>query len=160
MAIDADAGTFFLYAGTNMNIRTPPARAGACASPPARHEIRSTPSEADRMSIFRSRDRRAVPAALAATLAVVALFLADPTALHAAPAAPLEFRQGDHICIIGNTLADRMQHDGWLETLPPEPLPQARAGHPQPRLLRRRSRLRQPIQRAPLGRLRQRPTSG
>jgi putative heme-binding domain-containing protein len=24
--------------------------------------------------------------------------------------------KGDHICIIGNTLADRMQHDGWLET--------------------------------------------
>jgi putative heme-binding domain-containing protein len=28
----------------------------------------------------------------------------------------LELRPGDHICIIGNTLADRMQHDGWLET--------------------------------------------
>ncbi len=27
-----------------------------------------------------------------------------------------ELRKGDHICIIGNTLADRMQHDGWLET--------------------------------------------
>ncbi|MBI3408497.1 MAG: HEAT repeat domain-containing protein [Planctomycetes bacterium] len=25
-------------------------------------------------------------------------------------------RKGDHISIIGNTLADRMQHDGWLET--------------------------------------------
>src|SRR5437016_3912618 len=24
---------------------------------------------------------------------------------------------GDHICIIGNTLADRMQHFGWMETL-------------------------------------------
>jgi putative heme-binding domain-containing protein len=32
-------------------------------------------------------------------------------------AARLELRHGDHICIIGNTLADRMQHDGWLETL-------------------------------------------
>jgi glucose/arabinose dehydrogenase len=32
-------------------------------------------------------------------------------------AAPLELNPGDHICIIGNTLADRMQHDGWLETL-------------------------------------------
>ncbi len=29
----------------------------------------------------------------------------------------LELHRGDHICIIGNTLADRMQHDGWLETL-------------------------------------------
>ncbi len=31
--------------------------------------------------------------------------------------ARLELRKGDHIAIIGNTLADRMQHDGWLETL-------------------------------------------
>ncbi|MSQ94193.1 MAG: c-type cytochrome [Gemmataceae bacterium] len=29
----------------------------------------------------------------------------------------LELKRGDHICLIGNTLADRMQHDGWLETL-------------------------------------------
>src|SRR5262245_21756662 len=28
----------------------------------------------------------------------------------------LQLKPGDHICIIGNTLADRMQHDGWLET--------------------------------------------
>jgi putative heme-binding domain-containing protein len=33
------------------------------------------------------------------------------------PRAKLEIRPGDHICIIGNTLADRMQHDGWLETM-------------------------------------------
>ncbi len=32
------------------------------------------------------------------------------------PAAKFELRPGDHIAIIGNTLADRMQHDGWLET--------------------------------------------
>jgi putative heme-binding domain-containing protein len=32
-------------------------------------------------------------------------------------AAGLEFQKGDHVCIVGNTLADRMQHDGWLETL-------------------------------------------
>src|SRR5208282_3476462 len=31
-------------------------------------------------------------------------------------AAKLVIQPGDHICIIGNTLADRMQHDGWLET--------------------------------------------
>ncbi|MFN0180218.1 MAG: PVC-type heme-binding CxxCH protein [Gemmatimonadales bacterium] len=29
---------------------------------------------------------------------------------------PLELEEGDHIVIIGNTLAERMQHDGWLET--------------------------------------------
>ena len=35
-----------------------------------------------------------------------------------ANAAPLlELKKGDHICIIGNSLAERMQHDGWLETL-------------------------------------------
>ena len=28
----------------------------------------------------------------------------------------LEFKQGDHIAIIGNTLADRFQHSGWFET--------------------------------------------
>ncbi len=27
----------------------------------------------------------------------------------------VELKKGDHICLIGNTLADRMQHDGWLE---------------------------------------------
>jgi putative heme-binding domain-containing protein len=31
--------------------------------------------------------------------------------------ATLELHEGDHICIIGNTLAERMQHHGWLETL-------------------------------------------
>ncbi len=36
------------------------------------------------------------------------------SALHAGP---LELNKGDHICIIGNTLAERMQHEGWLETL-------------------------------------------
>ena len=34
----------------------------------------------------------------------------------ALPAAKFDLRPGDHVCIIGNTLADRMQHDGWLET--------------------------------------------
>ena len=32
------------------------------------------------------------------------------------PDVRLELHQGDHICLVGNTLADRMQHDGWLET--------------------------------------------
>jgi putative heme-binding domain-containing protein len=40
------------------------------------------------------------------------VFLAVASQSHAAP---LELRKGDHICIIGNTLADRMQHYGWLE---------------------------------------------
>jgi putative membrane-bound dehydrogenase-like protein len=48
---------------------------------------------------------------LAAILSGLGLF---PAAARAA--ATLELRPGDHISIIGNTLADRMQHDGWLET--------------------------------------------
>ncbi|HVR35770.1 MAG TPA: PVC-type heme-binding CxxCH protein, partial [Methylomirabilota bacterium] len=32
-------------------------------------------------------------------------------------AGKIELRPRDHIAIIGNTLADRMQHSGWLETL-------------------------------------------
>lgn len=35
----------------------------------------------------------------------------------ASAADPLELKKGDHICIVGNTLAERMQHSGWLETL-------------------------------------------
>ena len=31
--------------------------------------------------------------------------------------AQLTLNQGDHICYLGNALADRMQHDAWLETL-------------------------------------------
>lgn len=39
-----------------------------------------------------------------------------PTRLVCAEAPRLELRPGDSIAIIGNTLADRLQHDGWLET--------------------------------------------
>lgn len=39
-------------------------------------------------------------------------------------AAALELKPGDHVAILGNALADRMQFDGWLETL-------IYAGHPQ-----------------------------
>ena len=38
-------------------------------------------------------------------------------ALHAAPPDKLELKKSDHISIVGNELADRMQHTGWLETL-------------------------------------------
>jgi putative heme-binding domain-containing protein len=48
------------------------------------------------------------------------LLLTNQTVLQSADPATapgrLEIQPGDHICIIGNTLADRMQHDGWLET--------------------------------------------
>ncbi|MFT7514179.1 MAG: glucose/arabinose dehydrogenase, partial [Candidatus Omnitrophota bacterium] len=36
--------------------------------------------------------------------------------LFTVPAAELELNKGDHITYVGNGLADRMQHDGWLET--------------------------------------------
>src|SRR5438045_4114046 len=29
----------------------------------------------------------------------------------------ITLNKSDHICLIGNALADRMQHHGWLETL-------------------------------------------
>ena len=48
------------------------------------------------------------------TLGVPGTIAAQPPA--SAPAWPFKLEKGDHICIIGNTLADRMQHDGWLET--------------------------------------------
>jgi putative heme-binding domain-containing protein len=43
------------------------------------------------------------------------LSVAQPDGANAEPPM-LEFSKGDHVAIIGNTLADRMQHDGWLET--------------------------------------------
>jgi glucose/arabinose dehydrogenase/lysophospholipase L1-like esterase len=50
---------------------------------------------------------------LLACLFVVQQFAAQPV-----PAAePFKLEKGDHICIVGNTLAERMQHFGWLETL-------------------------------------------
>ncbi|TXT35393.1 MAG: membrane-bound dehydrogenase domain-containing protein, partial [Planctomycetota bacterium] len=30
---------------------------------------------------------------------------------------PFAFQQGDTVAILGNGLPDRMQHDGWMETL-------------------------------------------
>jgi azurin len=39
-------------------------------------------------------------------------------------AEPLELRSGDHIAVIGNTLADRMQHAGYLEALTHQHFPQ------------------------------------
>jgi len=47
-------------------------------------------------------------------LALLALTpLLSPQATHA----QLTFEEGDRIAYLGNSLADRMQHDGWLETL-------------------------------------------
>lgn len=46
-------------------------------------------------------------ACAAACLVGASVFAADPLFVP---------EKGDHICIIGSGLADRMQHDGWLET--------------------------------------------
>src|SRR4051812_20470813 len=59
---------------------------------------------------------RPAAVALAALLPALALLLVIQTPLRSAEKpATLEVRPGDHVCFIGNTLADRMQHDGWLE---------------------------------------------
>ncbi len=64
---------------------------------------------------------RIVLVALAAALSCLAVSFSGSTPLQADDKAkttePFSLLPGDHICIIGNTLADRMQHDGWLETL-------------------------------------------
>lgn len=44
-------------------------------------------------------------------------FLAALLAATPLRAQQLELRPGDHVSLIGNVLAERMQHDGWLETL-------------------------------------------
>ncbi len=48
-------------------------------------------------------------------LLVAALLCIAAFALPAAPT--LELKPSDHVAVIGNALADRMQHHGWLETL-------------------------------------------
>ena len=58
---------------------------------------------------------------IATAVAGFALFTADGQAFRAAEpersADKVKLHRGDHIAFIGNTLADRMQHDGWVETL-------------------------------------------
>jgi putative heme-binding domain-containing protein len=64
--------------------------------------------------------RRLLPVLLFAFLPAGALLWAARGSVPAdqdRSAAKLELHKGEHVCIIGNTLADRMQHDGWLETM-------------------------------------------
>src|SRR6476646_7862560 len=44
-------------------------------------------------------------------VAVILLAVAGP----AAAAEPFDLKPGEHVAVIGNTLADRMQHDAWLD---------------------------------------------
>lgn len=70
------------------------------------------------MSTFRRGP--AITLALVSILTAFLLLLVNCGPFRAAeestPTAKPEVHPRDHICIIGNTLADRMQHDGWLET--------------------------------------------
>ncbi|HEY6167622.1 MAG TPA: SGNH/GDSL hydrolase family protein, partial [Verrucomicrobiae bacterium] len=52
-----------------------------------------------------------LPRILVATLTSLLLAASAPAADR------LELKPGDHVALIGNALADRMQHHGWLETL-------------------------------------------
>jgi glucose/arabinose dehydrogenase/azurin len=56
--------------------------------------------------------RRGVVMVFAAALGVAGLALAETK-----PVAPLTLAKGEHVAILGNALPDRMQHDGYLETL-------------------------------------------
>src|SRR5271154_424013 len=49
--------------------------------------------------------------------AAIALAAATSGVVAAAEATALKLEKGDHIAIVGNTLADRMQHDGYFESL-------------------------------------------
>jgi putative heme-binding domain-containing protein len=55
-----------------------------------------------------------LPRPLRGTAALVLLVALVPALAAQTPA--IELKPGDRISLIGNTLADRMQHDGWLET--------------------------------------------
>ena len=52
---------------------------------------------------------------LAAILGLLAAAIFSGSTASAAPLVKVE--KGDRVAVIGNTLADRMQHDGWLETM-------------------------------------------
>ena len=54
---------------------------------------------------------------LAPDIPFAAISAFSPIARAADAASLLKLEKGDHICYIGNTLPDRMQHFGWLETL-------------------------------------------
>src|SRR5205823_2440739 len=62
---------------------------------------------------------RLVRHAVIGALGLFAIAFALPAAASEPSKGPshLALKPGAHICLIGNTLADRMQHDGWLETL-------------------------------------------
>ncbi|MDR3635276.1 MAG: GDSL-type esterase/lipase family protein [Isosphaeraceae bacterium] len=70
------------------------------------------------MKALPQRTRLAQCALVVAVCAAIAPALDARQTLPAAEAGQpaLELKPGERISIVGNTLADRMQHDGWLET--------------------------------------------
>jgi lysophospholipase L1-like esterase len=52
-----------------------------------------------------------------ALIGALATLFPFSSALSAADQTALELLKGDHIAIVGSGVADRLQHDGWLETL-------------------------------------------
>ncbi|MBL9126499.1 MAG: HEAT repeat domain-containing protein, partial [Verrucomicrobiales bacterium] len=55
---------------------------------------------------------------IAALVSAVLLLLApSPSSKAQSPAPPLSLQAGDHVALVGNALADRMQHSGHFETL-------------------------------------------
>src|SRR5262245_39171400 len=59
--------------------------------------------------------RRSLRRWAAALVAGVGIFSTAPA--KGVAVAPLQLQPKDHICIVGNALAERMQVDGWLETM-------------------------------------------
>ena len=53
--------------------------------------------------------------------AVVLSCLSAPVT--AAPQEPFRFQEGDRVCLLGGAIAERMQHDGWLEVRLQQHLP-------------------------------------
>jgi glucose/arabinose dehydrogenase/lysophospholipase L1-like esterase len=49
-------------------------------------------------------------------IAVCGLLVATSASTGGKAAALLTLQPGEHICIVGNTLAERLQYDGWLDT--------------------------------------------
>jgi glucose/arabinose dehydrogenase/lysophospholipase L1-like esterase len=47
----------------------------------------------------------------------VVLAIGGAVRLRGSAPATFELREKEHICIVGNTLAERLQYDGWLETM-------------------------------------------
>src|SRR4051794_4390461 len=90
--------------------RTPDSLASGCNRPMRTTAMRRT----SRPTPPRAAGRRAT-GWVAALVALLTSAGAGAGAGAVAAEPRLELRRGDHVAVIGNTLADRMQHDGWLE---------------------------------------------